>query len=224
MKTQNPWMGRARGSAGNMTSSKVYDKNVMRAKAFEVNNPKTAAQTTEREFFAQCQKLSNDISEEQLRTLFGVKPKSKSRRNALLSQLLSMYVYYNGNKTFEPTKEFSLGNGKKIQTPLAEGASYDEDFSDYFGALQDSSEIPSNASLVLVYFDNDIEKLGIAKSDHTLEEAMGLTIGEVFEVTSTAIYGYVTIENEGGYVYDKSFGSFIIKTRAEKKTTSQPSN
>ena len=39
MKVQNPIIGRARGSAGGMTFCKNYDKNVARAKAFEVSNP-----------------------------------------------------------------------------------------------------------------------------------------------------------------------------------------
>ena len=47
-KVQNPIIGRAKGSAGGMTFSKNYDKNVMRAKAFEVNNPNTQAQQTQR--------------------------------------------------------------------------------------------------------------------------------------------------------------------------------
>ena len=88
MKIQSPWMGRIKGSAGNMTGCKVYDKNVMRAKAFEVTNPKTSAQQVRREFFSTSLKVSSSVSEEQLRSLFGQKPKAMSRRNELTKQLM----------------------------------------------------------------------------------------------------------------------------------------
>ena len=88
MKIQSPWMGRIKGSAGNMTGCKVYDKNVMRAKAFEVSNPNTSAQQVRREFFSTALKVASSVSEEQLRSLFGQKPKAMSRRNALTKQLM----------------------------------------------------------------------------------------------------------------------------------------
>ena len=87
MKTQNPWMGRMKGSAGSMTGCKVYDKNVMRAKAFEVNNPKTQAQQTERGFFAQLIAAVATLSDAQLRTLYPQKPKTKSRVGTMFDLL-----------------------------------------------------------------------------------------------------------------------------------------
>jgi hypothetical protein len=87
MKIQSPWMGRIKGSAGNMTGCKVHDKNVMRAKAFEVNNPNTAAQQVQRSYFADLTKLVAGFTPDQLRTLFPSKPKAMSRRNALAKQL-----------------------------------------------------------------------------------------------------------------------------------------
>ena len=103
MKIQSPWMGRIKGSAGNMTGCKVYDKNVMRAKAFEVSNPNTSAQQVRREFFSTALKVSSSVSEEQLRSLFGQKPKAMSRRNALTKQLMDACfgppVYLNANYT-----------------------------------------------------------------------------------------------------------------------------
>lgn len=86
-KVQNPIIGRSRGSAGGMTFSKVYNKNVMRAKAFEVANPKTAAQVEQRNFFKQVSAIVANLSPTQLRTLFPTMPKGISRRNAFFKQI-----------------------------------------------------------------------------------------------------------------------------------------
>ena len=86
-KVQNPIIGRARGSAGGMTFAKNYDKNVIRAKAFEVKNPKTTAQMTQRNYFGNLSDVVAGFTPEQLRTIFPNMPKSMSRRNALTKQL-----------------------------------------------------------------------------------------------------------------------------------------
>lgn len=110
MKTQFPWIGRARGSAGGMTAAKVYDKNVMRAKAFEVNNPNTQPQQTQRAFFALLTGLCADFSDAQLRTLFPNKPKSMSRRNALSKQIAAYYAISGTEKTIDYANIDTLGN------------------------------------------------------------------------------------------------------------------
>lgn len=224
MKTQNPWMGRARGSAGNMTSSKVYDKNVMRAKAFEVNNPKTAAQTNERNFFAEAQSVCQTVSEEQLRSLFGVKPKSKSRRNALLSQLLEAFSINDGVKEFDFSKLNAIGNGEKVNTPIAEinrGATLEEfDITAQSLNVQESN----NPNLIIVLFNSETNAIEIINTEIKVsDEFTYMNMAEDYLVNKTG-YFYVTCATDGSNVYEKSFGSFIIKTRAEKKTTSQPSN
>lgn len=110
MKVQNPIIGRARGSAGGMTFCKNYDKNVARAKAFEVNNPKTQAQQTQRDFFKQLTVLCADFSEDQLRTLFPSKPKTMSRRNALSKQIAQSYKVNGTEKTIDYADIDTLGN------------------------------------------------------------------------------------------------------------------
>ena len=103
-------MGRIKGSAGNMTGSKVYDKNVMRAKAFEVSNPNTQAQQTERSFFTELTELVGTFSEAQLRTLFPSKPKAMSRRNALTKQLAVSYAVDGTTKSIDYSDIDTLGN------------------------------------------------------------------------------------------------------------------
>ena len=215
MKTQNPWMGRARGSAGNMTSSKVYDKNVMRAKAFEVNNPKTAAQTNERNFFAEAQKVCQTVSEEQLHSLFGVKPKSKSRRNALLSQLLEAYSITNGVKDFDFSKLNSIGNGQKVKTPIYR-------FED--GIILDTTDIPMSdfgitsagvANILLVVFNETKSSIELINCFNTIESV--ISIDGLIEESHVGQNGYVypTCPTNLENVYNKAFGSFTIKTRAD---------
>lgn len=110
MKIQSPWMGRIKGSAGNMTGCKVYDKNVMRAKAFEVSNPNTPAQQTQRNFFKELTALCTDFSEEQLRTLFPQKPKTMSRRNAIAKQISESFYMDGGAKRIDYDAIDTLGN------------------------------------------------------------------------------------------------------------------
>ena len=110
MKIQSPWMGRIRGSAGQMTGCKVYDKNVMRAKAFEVSNPNTPAQQTQRAFFASLTALCSDFSDELLRTLFPQKPKTMSRRNAITKQIAANWEMDDSAKVINFEGIDTLGN------------------------------------------------------------------------------------------------------------------
>ena len=110
MKVQNPIIGRARGSAGGMTFCKNYDKNVARAKAFEVSNPKTQAQQTQRAFFASLTALCSDFSDDQLRFLFPSKPKTMSRRNALSKQIAQSNEVNGTEKTIDFADIDTLGN------------------------------------------------------------------------------------------------------------------
>ena len=114
MKTQNPWMGRFRGSAGNMTGCKVYDKNVLRAKAFEVSNPNTPAQQNQRNFFKEVSEFTAMFSEEVMRALFPSKPKSMSRRNALSKQVAEDNKTVEGQKVVDYEHIDTLGNASTM--------------------------------------------------------------------------------------------------------------
>ena len=103
-------MGRIKGSAGQMTGCKVYDKNVLRAKAFEVSNPNTPAQQTQRKFFADLTALCSDFSDELLRTLFPQKPKTMSRRNAITKQIAVCNTMSGSDKVIDYSAIDTLGN------------------------------------------------------------------------------------------------------------------
>ena len=145
MKTQNPWMGRVKGSAGNMTGCKIYDKNVLRAKAFEVSNPKTPAQQVQRSFFKSLAAICATFNEDELRFLFPQKPKSMSRRNALSKQLAEDVILVDGEKVLDfasidtlgnaPTMDFGttecVNDGTNITVTLDPVVSGNETYGDY---------------------------------------------------------------------------------------------
>lgn len=114
MKVQNPIIGRARGSAGGMTFCKNYDKNVARAKAFEVSNPNTPAQQNQRTFFKEVSELTAMFSEEEMRTLYPQKPKAMSRRNALSKQLAEDNKVVEGQKVVDYENIDTLGNASTL--------------------------------------------------------------------------------------------------------------
>lgn len=216
MKIQSPWMGRVKGSAGNMTGSKVYDKNVLRAKAFEVSNPNTTAQQTERSFFAQVADCCASVSEEQLRSLFGVKPKSMSRRNALTKQLSAAFSVNGTIKSFDLSKLEAIGNGVKCNTKLYTIDNYQEEDID----LQETYETlgvlsTSNPNIILVLFNHTKKKISILNTDYQIGDTIfsdsftGVEIGDAFSF-------YPTCATDGSNVYGKSFGTFAMKTRTDK--------
>ena len=113
-KIQNPVIGRAKGSAGGMTFTKSFANNVMRAKAFEVANPKTAAQTNQRVYFGSLSGLSSTFTPEQLKFLFPNKPKKMSRRNALTKQLANYVTTDNGQKVVNYDTIDTIGNAHQM--------------------------------------------------------------------------------------------------------------
>ena len=112
MKGQFPWINRSKGSAGGMTTCKINDKNVMRAKPFEVANPKTTEQMKQRNYFAELSALVASFTPDQLRAIFPSKPKSMGRRNALSSQLSAFYSVSGNNKSVNLTDLTTFGNAK----------------------------------------------------------------------------------------------------------------
>lgn len=221
MKTQNPIIGRAKGSAGGMTFSKNYDKNVARAKAFEVSNPKTTAQTTERSFFAEVMKLVSSVSEDQLRSIFSVKPKTKSRRNALTSQITAAYSVDGTTKSVDLSKLQAIGNGEKVFTIFFDGFFSNDGINftpteEMFGNVKLDE---ANAIVVLMSKEYGIQ---IINSELLLEELTETTELSNFGAKEDVEYfGYVTCSEVGENVYGKPFGTFKIKTRATDSTNNR---
>ena len=220
MKTQNPIIGRAKGSAGGMTAAKVYDKNVLRAKAMEVNNPKTAAQVTQRDFFAQVQAIASTVTNEQLRSLFGTKPKAMSRRNALAAQIAEAYSIDGTTKSVDFSKLGRIGNGEKVTTPYVEFTNGTATDSTLITAAMLNVAEGQDPNIILIAFDSVNNKIIILNLENILSD-MTTTADLVDEhLPDLTGFAYVTCESKGRNVFGKSFGSFIIKVRAEKKSSS----
>ena len=217
MKIQSPWMGRIRGSAGNMTGCKVYDKNIMRAKAFEVNNPNTAAQQVQRGYFADLTKLVASFTPEQLRTLFPSKPKAMSRRNALAKQLAEYNKMAGTEKVIDFAEIDTLGNAPTMDY----GNTELEKDSESIGVSIDST-IAQNPLYGDYYYVailiNATKKQIIFPINSTLVSDNDLLISypKNWEQTD-AISAIPLITNSEEGVSEKGFGSFIIKVRPEKK-------
>ncbi|MBO7182835.1 MAG: hypothetical protein J6V49_01735 [Bacteroidales bacterium] len=293
MKTQNPWIGRVKGSAGNMTGCKVYDKNVLRAKAFEVSNPNTASQQTQRNFFKQVSGIASTVSEEELRSLFGMKPKAMSRRNMLSKQIAAATAVVDGVKIVDFSKIEAIGNGAKVYSPMifvqkvsiskgnvsfvyngpAQISVYDalegyaaqegdtlqsidsgyiqyED-GEWSGTL--TSMVPGetytyirtaevsntwfvggeavipqlsaaqlglsalgDANVIVVVLDEQNNAIRLVNSDLKWSAQTGLTSVSQFVANTNTAFVYFTCDTKGDDVSSLGFGSFIIKTRAEK--------
>ena len=113
-KVQNPVIGRAKGSAGGMTFNKTYDKNIMKAKAFEVSNPNTAAQQTQRDYFKNVSAQAAKLTPDMLRAIFPSKPKAISRRNAFFKQLAE-FTQMNGSvKEMKLSDMVTVGNAPTL--------------------------------------------------------------------------------------------------------------
>lgn len=218
-KIQNPIIGRARGSAGGMTFAKQFDKNTMRAKPFEVANPKTSAQTNQRNFFKEVKDITATVSDDQLRTLFGQKPKGMSRRNMLSKQIASAYSVVNGQKIVDFSKLQAIGSGEKVNMPIwavVDGriVGMVAPTLDQFGK---NALLSSN--LFLVLFDTDNNKIVLINSTYDVEVAIE-DIGSVADDISIENgFFYLTIASDGSNVSNLPFGSFTIKTRATNDNT-----
>ena len=221
MKTQNPLIGRAKGSAGGMTACKMYDKNVLKAKAFEVSNPRTQAQTTQRNFFKSVQSFAKQFDDEQLKCMFPQKPKSMSRR-AMLSQQLAEYSTTSGNvKKINFTDLVSLGNASTADLPAGTLA-YDETSDKWqVSGLGSGSWVAGHQSEYPVF----------VCINETIGEIRMLNAASPFSTTTQPLTAlsdwdeddvcHVIVLNSGMTTAQTGFGSFIIKTRKAKTGRNQ---
>lgn len=186
MKVQNPIIGRARGSAGGMTFAKNYDKNVARAKAFEVTNPKTSAQVNSRQFFSQVTALCSDISEEDLRSLFPMKPKTMSRRNAVTKQIASYNEVVEGQKVIDYSTIDTLGNASVMD----------------FG----ETSITNGVSAVTVELDNAVKSMTQFADNYMLVVLVNETTKQLYFAPTNANVetGVLSIEYPAGWLSSHS--------------------
>lgn len=206
MKVQNPIIGRARGSAGGMTFCKNYDKNVARAKAFEVSNPKTQAQQTQRAFFADLTALCADFSEEQLRFLFPSKPKTMSRRNAISKQIAQSYSVDGTVKSINFSIINTLGNA-----PVMDLGKWTLEINQNYLNIDWSNEVPAGTPLannivVIVAINSDKKSVQIIPTESSFDDGVaGMPVPSGWDA-GDEMYGFVIISNT--LISDGAFPGF----------------
>ena len=218
MKVQNPIIGRARGSAGGMTFCKNYDKNVARAKAFEVSNPKTQAQQTQRAFFGSLTALCSDFSDDQLRFLFPSKPKTMSRRNALSKQIAQSYAIVGTEKKIDFADIDTLGNAPVMDF----GVTICEFSNGSINVILDNS-VKANQSLA----DNDFvaaivneTKGAISLTTENGEVSDGTLIAAIptgWETTDSIHAVPLITDSKGGKIALVGFGTLGVVKRSARK-------
>lgn len=113
---QNPVIGRARKQAGGMVFSKMYDKNVMRAKPAQVTPSNTTPQQGQRAFITMLTGFAKGFSVDNLITLYPNKPASRSRYSELQKQLSAGRDVTGSEADIDFGLVPSLGNG--IDVPI----------------------------------------------------------------------------------------------------------
>lgn len=217
-KVQNPIIGRAKGSAGGMTFSKNYDKNVMRAKAFEVNNPNTQAQQTQRGFFAELQGVVSGFTPDQLRFLFPNKPKAMSRRNALSKQIAASYAIDGNTKSIDFADITTIGNAPTMDFGTTTTNAANEDITVQLdSSVANNSELADNQFFCVLV--NETKKAMVLPTDSTRvvdnDYQTGLPIG--WENTDT-IKAIPLISNfKGNDIVLVSFGTLAVTKRPTAK-------
>lgn len=167
-KVQNPVIGRTKGSAGGMTWSKVYDKNVMKAKVFEANNPNTAAQQIQRSYFKSVSAQAAVFTPDQLRVLFPQRPKGISRRNAVFKQLAEYWEMVSGEKVMKLGDMSTIGNAPTM------------DMGTTTAAISSGS--------VTVTLDNSVKTNDLVKEYYFLAVLINATKNEVyFDITNAKV-------------------------------------
>lgn len=216
MKIQSPWMGRIKGSAGNMTGCKVYDKNVMRAKAFEVNNPNTAAQQVQRGYFANLTKLVASFTPDQLRTLFPSKPKAMSRRNALSMQLAEYNTMESSEKVIDFTKIDTIGNARTA--PIAfTSVTVNVNKVDLHWDMENMLPYADGTTKIIpVIIDQSLGRIVITNQGAAIQDESMSVIAPYEGMVDNDLSAFPLITNVTNG--EMQFGSFIIKVRPEKKS------
>ena len=217
-KVQNPIIGRAKGSAGGMTFSKNYDKNVMRAKAFEVNNPNTQAQQTQRGFFTELQGVVGGFTSDQLRFLFPSKPKAMSRRNALSKQIAASNTINGNTKSIDFADITTLGNA-----PTMDFGTITTTVSETAISVRLDTSLVNNSELADLEFVcvlvNDTKKAMVMPTDSTMvaDNDYQAALQTGWEQTDT-IHAIPLITNlRGGSVVTSGFGTLAVTKRPTAK-------
>ena len=212
-------LGGFRGTVGTVVGSSWNGIAYMKGKPQSVKNPKTDAQLQQRGFFRDLQQLVAQLSDEQLASLFPTVTRGMTRRNMLTRQLAATAAVTDDVKAVDLAQLEGIGNGERIDSPMLQTVITELDDQLTIGAEASEAEAigkPAEANFIAVAYNITKRKIGVFNTDVT-DPSMGVSVpvGNWAEQGDTVRF-YLTYATSGQNVYLRGFGSFIIKTRAEK--------
>ena len=212
-------LGGFRGTVGTVVGSSWNGIAYMKGKPQSVRNPRSDAQVQQREFFKEVQALVTQLTDEQLASLFPSVTRGMTRRNMLTRQISACADYTDDVKTFDLALLEGIGNGERIDSPMLESIVSDIDGSLAIYAEAAAAEAigkPAEANFIAVAYNLTQKKIAVFNTDVT-DPSMGVSVpvGNWAEQGDNVRF-YLTYAVSGENVYLRGFGSFIIKTRAEK--------
>ena len=212
-------LGGFKGTVGTVIGSSWNGIAYMKGKPRSVKNPRTDAQVQQRNFFKEVQGLVSQLSDEQLTSLFPSVTRGMTRRNMLTRQLSAAVATVDDVKTVDLSTLEGIGNGERIDSPMLESIVSDTNgVLDIFAEPEVAVAIgkPAEANFIAVAYNITQKRIGIFNTEVT-DPSMGVEIpvGNWGEVGDSVRF-YLTYAAKGENVYLRGFGSFIIKTRAEK--------
>ncbi len=212
-------LGGFKGKVGTVIGASWNGIAYMRGLAQSVKNPKTAAQLQQRAYFKDLQGLVGQLTDEQLQSLFPTVMRGMTRRNMLTRQLAAAAVVTDDVKSVDLSLMEGIGNGERIDSPMLESLVSEIDGSLAIYAEAAAAEAigkPAEANFIAVAYNVTKRKIGVFNTDVT-DSGLGVSVsvGNWAEEGDSVRF-YLTYAAKGENVYLRGFGSFIIKTRAEK--------
>ena len=212
-------LGGFKGKVGTVIGASWNGISYMKGRPQSVRNPRTEAQVQQRNFFKELQGLVSQLSDEQLISLFPSVNRGMTRRNMFTRQLAAAAAVVDDVKTVDLSTLEGIGNGERIDSPMLECLVTDTNgVLDIFAEPEVAEAIgkPAEANFIAVAYNITQKRIGIFNTEVT-DPSMGVEIpvGNWGEVGDSVRF-YLTYAAKGENVYLRGFGSFIIKTRAEK--------
>ena len=212
-------LGGFKGKVGTVIGASWNGISYMKGRPQSVRNPRTEAQVQQRNFFKELQGLVSQLSDEQLISLFPSVTRGMTRRNMLTRQLAAAAAVMDDAKTVDLSTLEGIGNGERIDSPMLESLITETDgVNDIYAEAAAAEAIgkPAEANFIAVAYNITQKRIGIFNTEVT-DPSMGVEIpvGNWGEVGDSVRF-YLTYAAKGENVYLRGFGSFIIKTRAEK--------
>ena len=213
-------LGGFKGKVGTVIGSSWNGIAYMKGLPQSVRNPRTDAQVQQRNFFKELQGLVSQLSDEQLSSLFPSVNRGMTRRNMLTRQIAACADVVDDAKTVNLSLLEGIGNGERIDSPMLESVvTLTNDVKDFYAEPAAAEQIgkPAEANFIVVAYNITQKRIGIFNTEET-DPSMGVTVpvGSWAEVGDSVRF-YLTYAAKGENVYLRGFGSFIIKTRPEKK-------